>query len=41
LTVLTTRPGAGTASATVSSTTLNPNPTPQTTGTVNYTVVGD
>ena len=41
LTVLTTIPGAGTDSATVSSTTLNPNPTPQTTGTVNYTVVGN
>jgi endo-1,4-beta-xylanase len=41
LTVLTTRPGAGSDSATVSSTTLNPNPTPQTTGSVNYTVVGD
>ena len=41
LTVLTTIPGAGTESATVSSTTLNPNPTPQTTGTMNFTVVGD
>jgi uncharacterized repeat protein (TIGR01451 family) len=41
LTVLTTIPGAGTESATVTSTTLNPNPTPQTTGSVNFTVVGD
>lgn len=41
LTVLTTIPGAGTESAIVTSTTLNPNPTPQTTGSVNFTVVGD
>lgn len=41
LTVLTTIPGAGAESATVTSTTLNPNPIPQTTGSVNYLVVGD
>lgn len=41
LTVLTTIPGANTESSTVSSTTLNPNPTPQTTGTVNFTIVGN
>jgi endo-1,4-beta-xylanase len=41
LTVLTTIPGAGTESATVTSTTLNPNPTPQTTGSVKFTVVGN
>ena len=41
MTLLTTVPGKGTASATVSSTTLNPNPSPQTTGSVNYLVIGN
>ena len=41
ITVLTTRPGKATDSATVTSTTLNPNPTPQNTGSVNFVVVGN
>jgi endo-1,4-beta-xylanase len=41
MTVLTTKPGAGSDTAMVTSTTLNPNPTPQNRGSVNFVVVGN
>lgn len=41
MTARTLRPGHAADSATVTSTTLNPNPTPQNTGSVNFVVVGN